>query len=386
MFPKLQDLPYDTIDDIDGFQTIGLIQRYCPSIALITLSDFISNGISNGDITHTNNNYIWLKNKIDTFLSSKKIVYIIPLDEQIMFPPNNNLSLILNQYTNDNVYLITEMDDIHFWQEEHHILCKILELPWIMLNDCIAFYYILNNYLLDYKAYYSKISSKRKNYLCMIGRVTTNIETHKIDIIKKLHTYGLSSYGEITILDNHTLTQLPPEIQNICKINEHPPYTEYVRNNCLTLEGSNTFCNNIPISFNTENFFHLLKEYKNIPLIVHPETTTGVFPSTEKSCWPVLLGKLFLIYGRPGTMKWIQRFYDIDISTFANISFDNIDGWNSHTSIPRLEKMIVDNYDLIKNADSIYDDMYPYLFDLNVNFVSNMYNFFKSQVELTCNS
>jgi|APSaa5957512535_1039671.scaffolds.fasta_scaffold75735_2 hypothetical protein len=380
--PVLNDLPFDEIDNIDGYQTIGLIQKYYPNITCITLSDFIKNGIT------LNNNagiYEWLDHRIDSLLSDGQTVYIMPSDEAIMGSPNAYFSNVLNQYNNDDVYLITELDDITYYTEEHNIRCKILELPWIILNDCLAFHYILNNNASTYKQYFNLTHKKKynKNYLCMIGRVTYGQETHKIDLIEYLDKFNLATFGEITIQDSNDYANLPPNIQQICKVNHHAPYTEYDRNTSISLEGTNTKFHNANISYNTKNFFHILKEYTDIPLIIHPETTTGIFPSTEKSTWPILIGKLFLIYGRPGCTQWIQRFYDADISSFINTSYDNIDGWNSLASLNRLGELIKNNKDLITNADDIYQDMHPDLFDLGIQFTNNIYKFFISQINST---
>jgi hypothetical protein len=91
----------------------------------------------------------------------------------------------------------------------------------------------------------------------------------------------------------------------------------------------------------------------------------------------VLLGKLFLIYGRPGSMAWIQRFYDIDISRFANTEYDSI-----VDDAQRLSKMVSDNHHLIKNAHTIQQQLYPDLQSARWTLGANLYKFFISQLEL----
>jgi hypothetical protein len=121
---------------------------------------------------------------------------------------------------------------------------------------------------------------------------------------------------------------------------------------------------------------YLDQAYHDIPLAINPETVVSDFKSTEKSIWPILLGKLFLVYGRQGSMTWIQRFYDIDIARFANIEYDLIS-----SSTDRLIKMVDDNRDLIKNAHSLYQQLQPELQEARWTLGANLYKFFVSQLE-----
>lgn len=129
-----------------------------------------------------------------------------------------------------------------------------------------------------------------------------------------------------------------------------------------------------------ENFLKIKELYHDVPLVVHAETTTGVFPMTEKSVWPILLGKMFLIHGHQGVMYEIQQFYDIDISDFANIEFDSFHGWGVDNDNIRLDKMIVDNKSLIENASEKYKELKPQLDKSSYTFGKNMYNFFIKQL------
>jgi hypothetical protein len=138
--------------------------------------------------------------------------------------------------------------------------------------------------------------------------------------------------------------------------------------------------NGVWVSKNVENYLHIDQKYHNIPLAINPETVTSNFKSTEKSIWPVLLGKLFLIYGRPGTMAWIQRFYDIDITRFANTNYDSIPGPDSDKK--RLSAMNDTKRDLIKNARDIQAQLHPELELARWTLGKNLYKFFVSQLEL----
>ena len=81
-------------------------------------------------------------------------------------------------------------------------------------------------------------------------------------------------------------------------------------------------------------------------------------------------------------MSEIQRFYDIDISTFANLNFDTIeDGWSEKADVHRIKCMILDNKDLIKDASNVHDKLETELKKASYTFGENMYNFFISQLD-----
>ena len=181
----------------------------------------------------------------------------------------------------------------------------------------------------------------------------------------------------------------------MCTINHKHPYQEYkeyyhgdiqhkLYNDDIKgfMEGGFAHIDGIWVSANVVNFMHIRDKYQDVPLVVHSETTTGIFPMTEKSVWPILLGKLFLINGHKGVMSEIQRFYDIDISTFANLNFDTIeDGWSEKADVHRIKCMILDNKDLIKDASNVHDKLETELKKASYTFGENMYNFFISQLD-----
>jgi hypothetical protein len=80
--------------------------------------------------------------------------------------------------------------------------------------------------------------------------------------------------------------------------------------------------------------------------------------------------------GRPGTMKWIQRFYDIDLSQFVNLDYDSDGDTDS-----RLYRMISDNQQLIKNSSAVYQQLKSDLESARWTLGANMYKFFISQLE-----
>ena len=135
------------------------------------------------------------------------------------------------------------------------------------------------------------------------------------------------------------------------------------------------------ISSNVENFLHIEQTY-DMPLIVHPETSPGIFQPTEKSLWPALLGKMYLLYGGPGIMSYIQQFHDMPQTRFADTRFDSVVGdWSEQAYLDRLDAMLSDNVWLIKHAREIYMDLRPELEAARWTIGQNLYNHFLSQLD-----
>ena len=199
-----------------------------------------------------------------------------------------------------------------------------------------------------------------------------------IHLARELHKKQLSSYGLITVNKNYPF---PDDLLEFCQVNQEVVYSQTDPNYTMIARQNNI--NGIWVSKNVENYLHLDQEYHHIPLAINPETVTYDFISTEKSIWPILLGKLFLIYGRCGSMAWVQRFYDVDITKFANLAYDAIPkhelGHDPRGT--RLNRMLSDNQDLIKNAKHIYQQLQPELASARWTLGKNLYKFFVSQLE-----
>jgi hypothetical protein len=78
-------------------------------------------------------------------------------------------------------------------------------------------------------------------------------------------------------------------------------------------------------------------------------------------------------------MAWVQRFYDIDIKIFADTTYDSIVGVD-HSKV-RLNRMIDDNQELIRNARDIQLQLQPELESARWSLGRNLYKYFVSQLE-----
>jgi hypothetical protein len=228
-------------------------------------------------------------------LTNKKIVCVVPWDEHVIFLRNIQLENILNKYTNDPVYWITNLEpnasDVytsqHIWQNYHLFKIKIIELPWWLLNDCLGYYSIADKTIHAY-------DYNETNYTCMINHATL----HKFELPRQLKKNNLSKCGKFTIAN---LYEIPVDLTDIFVESTLPVFQKYNLN--YQREGAQTLVNGVWISKNVENFNNIEKQIKNIPLVLNSETIMIKLFATEKSIWPILLGKLFLIHGRPNIMQ-----------------------------------------------------------------------------------
>lgn len=357
-YPDYTDLDITRYDLINGYYTLGFCQYHRPDCVWIIK-----------DHWHDIFDYAWLRQIIDTNLPDKKICIVI-WDEDIIGQPNNELAAVLNQYAQEPVYLITLLSDENqeIYRRVSNIHCKILHLPWWLLNDVLTYYAVEKN--ID-----QAVQPKKTNhqYLCMVGNATSK---HKSDLIEYLRRKDLHRHGLITV-------------QNYAYHPEH--FRDFVTENCVhpykninthwEKMAAQTQINGIWISGNVENFLHIERTY-DMPLIINAETSPGIFQSTEKSLWPALLGKMYLLYGGPGIMSYIQQFHDMPQTRFANTQFDGMIGdWSEQAYLDRLDAMLDDNLYLIKNAREIFMDLQRELENVRWNVGRNLYNFFISQLE-----
>ena len=368
MYPAYENINVNNYATLFGYYTLGYIQHHRPDLFIIDIK--LEN--RSWDNPHKLDNYNWLDIKIQQGLGQGRSVVIIVEDEHVLFTRNIQLSDILNNYVDSPVYWITMLDykAQEVYRERHRFRIKILELPWLLLNDCLTYYRVAHT-ATDFAP-----NDNNHNFFCLIGNTASE---HKVNLARKLYQKQLSSHGLITVNRNWSF---PKDLLEFCKVNQEVIYTSTDPNYAMIARQNNI--NGVWVSKNVENYLHIDQTYHHIPLAINPETTTLNFKSTEKSMWPVLLGKLFLIYGRPGSMAWIQRFYDVDITKFADTTYDSIPAVDytgmDHDEI-RLNSMIDNNQNLIKNAKDIYAQLQPELESARWTFGKNLYKFFVSQLE-----
>ena len=357
-FPTFDNIKLNEYDIVGGYYMLGFLTKHRPDCLFITYDQW-----------QDHYDYEWLQNIIEQNLK-EKIICILPWDEDILGRDNCKLSAILNQYADEKVFWITQLspNNQKIYQHQNNINCKMLELPWWLLNDVLTYYEVKKN---D-KSLLSPPSTDL-SYLCMIGNAYSK---HKTWLIEHLIRKNLDHHGLITVLD---YKNYPEYFKNHVHINPVKPY-QNIQTNWPSMAAQKKIGDVWISSTGVENFLHIEKNY-DMPLIINPETSPGIFFSTEKSIWPILLGKLYLIYGGPGCMAWLQQFYDIDQKEFCDVEFDSITGLYTEDDYKdRLDSMIDTNFELIKNSREIYNDLRPRLESARWMFGRKLYDFFINQL------
>lgn len=347
-------------EQVAGFHSLGFFEKNYPMI------EWIYVGFHNDEI-----NLDVLKKRIENSLEEKKIVAIVIWEENIIgLSDDDKFFKFLNAYTLDPVWLITHLDTksqlIYKFQKQ--LTCKIIEIPFWWLNDALCYYEVRSPIQTSVNSSF--------NYLCMTGRP----EPSKLKLIKELEKHSLDQYGLITL--GAPIDEFKNNKHII--INPHPPY-QYKSETGLDKAAAQLYVNKTWISGNVENFLHIEKKYNDIPLVFSAESTVGISTNTEKSLWPILLGKMVLVYGRPGSMNYIQRFYDFDLPQYANLEFDQvIDTENQYTEEAhqwRVSKLVSDNVELVKNSHEIYKEFKNEIEQARWTIGKNLLNFCTKQVE-----
>jgi len=372
-FPDYSDIDIYNIDPIAGTYSLSLIKQYNPNIHIIdpitwSLKHNVTlDSLINGDISKKS--YKWLNEDISRALENNKTVFIVFFDENTIMDKSCTLANVLNLYRDDNVFFITLFDDYSLYRDKLLLQCKILSLSWWLLNESLVYESLNEPYITP------SLNNKKYNYVMSINRAPK----HKIALGTQLNKENLSKYGLITITDEF-YNRLNENEKKFFKISSFEKMINVNHNSVNGIiyinELGNFEYNNLLVSNNIRNVINLNRYFSNIPLIINPETTLNKnFFVTEKSIWPIQLGKLFLIYGRKGIMKRIQKWYKIDFSKYLNLEFDSI----SDDKL-RLELMIQKNKMFISNTHDIYQELKHEIKEAKQDLARNMYNEFTSKL------
>jgi hypothetical protein len=354
-FPTYEEISLNDYDLVDGYYTLGMLKHHCPDFTFIT----------NGQWQDFND-YRWLDIIIQQELEKGQKICIVPWDENTIGNDEAALKLskVLNKYIDDPVWFVTQFNeqDQKLYTFQYQLQCKIIELPWWLLNDCLTYYAVTNRIPISLNI--------EKNFLCMLGR----FQEHKADL-----AYSLREFADHGIITISYPTTYPLDTMSFCRKNEFDPYNKLSTNN--EKMAAQTKIKGIWVSANVQNFLYIQQKYANIPLMIHPETTCGIFFNTEKTLWPLLLGKLMLIHGKPGAMQHIQRFYDVDFSSYCDLTFDlPPESWTDEEHLERCRLLCSKNRDLIVDCSNIYNKLHTDLEKARWTIGKNMYNFFITQI------
>jgi len=375
-FPSYRDINLATTPLKWGYYVPGLIEQHRPDIKLIEIHlDLTRVGNEHGhlEISHPDTDYNWLPARIEHALKANRKVGLLFEDEWLS-DRNDQFSDIVNYYQDQSVYCLTQHDrkkiDIHY-RGTHRLRGKILELPWVILNECLMYNNVKQHRV---PSVISKGSTPHNKFFTLTGRY----EPFRKRLLEKLIEHGLDCHGRLTIQNTPGNTQAYGLGDRVA-VEPHYPYgNQPIKSHAKMAAQFEQ--NNHWISCNTQNFLHIEQTYLRYPLAIIPETYFYNYFATEKSVWPALLGKLFLIFGSAGCMQYIQRFYDIDMSEFLNLEFDRMNIHNDQDIDRKLDLMLDLNRDFILNAHQFHDQNYQRLQAARNTLGPNLYQFVLEQV------
>jgi hypothetical protein len=376
-FPAYRDIDLTTTPLKWGYYVPGLIEQYRPDIELISIQLDLTEILNEqGYIKqpHHNFDYSWLPEKIDQALDQGLRVGLLVEDEHVAFSPNQQLINIVNRYCDQPVYWLTQFDQDRInrhYVGTHGIQCKILELPWVILNECLMYNSVKQHRV---PTIVSRGSSHHNKFFTLTGRY----EPFRKRLLEKLIEHRLDCHGLLTV-QNTPGNDHAYNLGDRVTVEPHYPYSDQPIKTHAKM-AAQFEQNNHWVSCNTQNFLHIERTYLRYPLAIIPETCPFNYFATEKSVWPVLLGKLFLIFGSAGCMQYIQRFYDVDISKFLNLEFDRVDIYTDQDIDRKLDLMLRYNKDFILNAHRVYDQYRDQLQAARNTLGPNLYRFVQEQV------
>lgn len=326
-----------------GYHSLGFLEAIRPDIHWIFLIHNVTwrvaNPISSSKLCDQ------LDIEIAANLALERPVCLVIWDENIPTPPAPTFVAVCNRYRDENFFLITQFGPkqqlLYTYQGE--LRCKILEIPWFFLNDIIGYY--KSRILSDVKS----PNDSKKNFLLMTNR--WQMQQHKIDLMEFIIKKDLHEFGLITVHDLARMSKIYNHdsiIETLLPAYPKEESTEFDKMAAQTKIGD------MWISHNVENFLRI-ESYYDMPLIITAESRIGIFLASEKSIWPALLGRMYLIYGQPGSMGLTQRWHDVDQTEWADLEFDSHEGdWSRQANLERLDLMLDRNRYLIMHAREIY--------------------------------
>jgi len=375
-FPAYRDIDLATTPLKWGYYVPGLIKQHRPDVELIGIGvDLARICDSDGHVVrpHDEVDYSWLPAEIEQALARNQKVGLLVEDEHVSWPQNQQLTSIVNHYRDQPVYWLSQHDqpriEIHY-RGRHQLQCKMLELPWTILNECLMYNNVKQHRV---STIVSRGARDHNKFFTLTGRY----EPFRKRLLEKLIEHGLHHHGLLTVQSPSVCDY---DLGNQVTVEPHYPYGDHPIKMQAKM-AAQFEQNNHWISCNTRNFLHIEQTYQTYPLTIIPETFYHNYFSTEKSVWPVLLGKMFLILGSQGCMQYIQRFYDVDMSKFLNLEFDRMPTNTTPQLDCKMDHMLTSNREFILNAHQVYDQYRDQLQAARNTLGPNLYRFVLAQLD-----
>ena len=319
-----------------GFYSLAWLEHHRPDIEWITYAEW-----------QDKFNYDWLEHRIDQTLSLGQKVVLLPDEEHILNPVVPDLARVINQYSGDPVYFGTAFwpPGQLFYRHQHSLhSIPMLELQWWHYENCRAYWEI--------SGAAAPFTPGHNNFMYVVARH----EHHKFALGQAISESGLRKHGVVTVSADWA-DQWPHDWSRFFDVNPNTKSKVWGnpwKSNSHQVQG-------LRVSSNITNWQLLQQSYPDVPLVINAETSVGIFPFSEKSFWPILLGRLFMIFGQPNHMQNLQRYYSIDMRRYINTDYDSVPGWDISAAQERAAMMLADNQHLIRHAPDVYQELAPEL-------------------------
>lgn len=333
-YPSWSEIDLHSYNRFDGMYTLGFIQKHRPDIYLVA------------DQTESLFDPDLIMPQIETGLQQGKKVCLFFWDEDFIMPSSNKdrLNRELESYADQPVYLCSNMSGecLLVYKEKRSLPIKPLHVPWRYLE------YVVNVSKVYDFSYSGPTGPYGPKFACYNHRK----DHHRDVLTKSLVRRGLQSIGDITYANQQLGSGESPVIyyqdnDRLGWVSGHDDRRSIVTHEFY----SKAICHaarNIP---------RLNKMLGDTPLVITAETNLGVFPVTEKCIWPILLGRMFMVYARPRIMRHLQKYVGYSFEDYLDLEFDSIDGWSCTEQKQRLDCMLDRNLYTITHAREVWESV-----------------------------
>lgn len=338
-----------------GFYSLAWLEHHRPDVEWVTYAEW-ENKVD----------YSWLERRIDLALDRGQKVVLLPDEENILWPVAPALAQVINKYSTDPVYFGTAISPAGqlFYRHQHNLhSIPMLELQWWHYENCRAY--------LEITGPAQTFCPGAPNFMYLVARY----EDHKFALGQAITTAGLRQHGLVTVSSDWVDTY-PDNWKDFFDVNYNTKskiWGDPWKSDSHLIHGKK-------VSSNVTNWQLLQAAYPTVPLVINAETSVGIFPFSEKSFWPILLGRLCMIFAQPGHMQNLQRYYSIDMRRYINTDYDLVPGWDLAAAQSRAAMMLADNQQLIRHAPDVYQELAPELNQASADLVGLLEQQFLSEL------
>lgn len=356
--------PYDALDFlrnylIIGDPSLGFVHTYRPDIYIVP------------DQTHNEFDPAVIIPKIDLGLAQGKKVALMWWDADLLMPNKHseNLNRALASYRDEPVYLCVDMYGTGLLQytspTHRNIPVKVLHCPWTQLT-------VVSQLCLATKQpFHGPCQQSPVQFCCFTNR----LESHKEHLVRALLARNLDAVGHLVVKGQKISKSHYPVVPFYKWRDRTGWISSHDMQRCLIFDQQLEAM--VGHWYLTQQRLNLMMS--DIPLVVHADTSMGYMPISDKVWWPLMSGRMMLLYGRSGIYQEIREITGFDSGCYLDLEFDSIEGWDQKARTDRLECMLDKNLYVIKHAREKWHEVGSQLQDLALKIPNTLYqNFCRS--------